>query len=165
MPHFSSAISFYSAKPHPQGKADFCCSKRILVNNLCNCSHKKFIIQDVRDYLKPILRRNPDSIILHMGTNDVNHKKVKKIMNNINSLLQEIKDTNPEIEVILSGLTTREENPQTSQTVIEVNTMLENYCEDSNMHLITHEGCSTVTDITFTEHVSTLIYGSSKRNN
>ena len=74
-----------------------------------------------------------------MGTNDVNHKKVKKIMNNINSLLQEIKDTNPEIDVILSGLTTREENPQTSQTVIEVNTMLENYCEDSNMHLITHE--------------------------
>ena len=37
--------------------------------------------------------------------------------------------TNPEIEIILSGLTTREDNPQAGQTVIEVNIMLENYCE------------------------------------
>ena len=69
-------------------------------------------IQDMRDYLKPILRRNPDSITLHGGTNDTNHNKAKKIMNDIDSLCQEIKDTNPEIEIILLGLTTREDNPQ-----------------------------------------------------
>ena len=58
-------------------------------------------IQDMRDYLKPILRRNPDSIILHVGTNDANHNKAKKIMDDIDSLCQEIKDANPEIEIIL----------------------------------------------------------------
>ena len=30
-------------------------------------------IQDTRDYLKPILRRNLDSIILHVRTNDAKH--------------------------------------------------------------------------------------------
>ena len=100
-------------------------------------------IQDMRDYLKPILRRNPDSITLHGGTNDTNHNKAKKIMNDIDSLCQEIKDTNPEIEIILLGFTTREDNPQAGQTVIEVNTMLENYCEATNMHLITHENITS----------------------
>ena len=57
-------------------------------------------IQDMRDYLKPILRRNPDRIILHVGTNDAKHNKAKKIMDDIDSLCQEIKDTNPEIEII-----------------------------------------------------------------
>ena len=65
----------------------------------------------MRDYLKPILRGNPDRIILHVGTNDAKHNKAKKIMDDIDSLCQEIKDTNPEIEIILSGLTTREDNP------------------------------------------------------
>ena len=51
----------------------------------------------MRDYLKPILRRNPHRIILHVGTNDTKHNKAKKIMDDIDSLCQEIKDTNPEI--------------------------------------------------------------------
>lgn len=46
-----------------------------------------------------------------MGTNDANHNKAKKIMDDIDSLCQNIKDTNPGIENILSGLTTREDNP------------------------------------------------------
>ena len=100
-------------------------------------------IQDMRNYLKPILRRNPDRKILHVGTNDAKHNKAKKIMDDIDSLCQEIKDTNPEIEIILSGLTTREDNPQAGQTVTEVNTMLENYCEATNMHLITHENITS----------------------
>ena len=96
-------------------------------------------IQDMRDYLKPIFRRNPDSIILHIRTNDANHNNAKEIMDDIDSLCQEIEDTNPKIEITLSGLMTREDNPQAGQTVIDVNTTLENYCEATNMHLITYE--------------------------
>ena len=38
---------------------------------------------------------------------------------------------------------TREDNSQAGQTVTEVNTMLENYCEATNMHLITHENITS----------------------
>ena len=35
------------------------------------------------------------------------------------------------------------DNPQVGQTVTEVNTMLENCCEASNMHLIIHENITS----------------------
>jgi hypothetical protein len=42
-------------------------------------------------------------------------------MDDIDSLCQEIKETNPGVEIKLSELTTREDNPQAKKTVTEVN--------------------------------------------
>jgi lysophospholipase L1-like esterase len=98
-------------------------------------------VQDMKDYFRPILRRNPDTIVLHVGTNDVTGNKASKVMDDIDSLCQEIKETNPGVEITLSELTTRDDNPEAKKTVTEVNTLFENYCTATNMlivHLIYH---------------------------
>jgi lysophospholipase L1-like esterase len=82
----------------------------------------------MKDSIKPILRRNPDTIVLHVGTNDVEDNKASKVMDDIDSLCQEIKEKNPGVEITLSELTTREDNPEAKKTVTEVNTLFENYC-------------------------------------
>ena len=41
-------------------------------------------------------------------------------MDDIDSLCQEIKETNPGVEITLSELTTREDNPEAKRTVTEV---------------------------------------------
>ena len=59
--------------------------------------------------------------------------EASKVMDDIESLCQEIKETNPGVEIVLSELTTREDNPQAKKIVNEVNTLLENYCTATNM--------------------------------
>jgi lysophospholipase L1-like esterase len=48
-------------------------------------------VQDMKDHIRPILRRNPDTIVLHIGTNDVKGNKASKVLDDIDSLCQEIK--------------------------------------------------------------------------
>jgi chromosomal replication initiation ATPase DnaA len=59
-------------------------------------------------------------------------------MNDIDRLCQEIKEAAPDVEIILSELTKREDNENAKQTVNEVNKLLENYCTATNLNLITH---------------------------
>ena len=41
---------------------------------------------DMYDYLKPSLKKNPDNIILHVGTNDLVNETSRDILNEILSL-------------------------------------------------------------------------------
>ena len=51
--------------------------------------------EEIEDHIKPILRKNPDVIIIHSGTNDVtNDKPTKK---KIKKVVKLIEDTNPAI--------------------------------------------------------------------
>ena len=85
------------------------------------------------------LRARTGNPPLHVGTNDVKGNKASKVMDDIDSLCQEIKETNPGVEITLSELTTREDNPEAKKTVTEVNTLFENYCTATNMYLIKHK--------------------------
>ena len=87
------------------------------------------------DYVKPILRRKPDNIILHVGTNDTTKRKATEIMNDIDGLCQEIKER--------LKLIKREDNEKAKQTVNEVNKLLENYCTATNLSLITHNNITS----------------------
>ena len=63
--------------------------------------------EDIEDHFKPILRKNPDAIIIHSGNNDAtNDKPTKK---KIKKVIKQIEYTNPEIQVIISRLIHRED--------------------------------------------------------
>jgi lysophospholipase L1-like esterase len=78
-------------------------------------------VLDMSDYIKPVLRRKPDNIVLHVGTNDMKTRKATEIMNDIDNLCREIKEAAPGAELIISKLINREDNKKSKQTVIEVN--------------------------------------------
>ena len=63
--------------------------------------------EDIEDHIKPILPRNPDAIIIHSGSNDVTNDKPTK--NKIKKVVKLIEDTNPNIQVIISGLINRQD--------------------------------------------------------
>ncbi len=64
----------------------------------------------MNDYVKAILRRKPDNIIQHVGTNDPTKRKATEIVNDIDGLYQEIKEAAPNVEIILSELIKREDD-------------------------------------------------------
>ncbi|CAB4036542.1 Scavenger receptor cysteine-rich type 1 M130 [Paramuricea clavata] len=76
------------------------------------------------DYIKPVLRRKLDTVILHVGTNNSTNKEASEIVNDIDKLCQEVKEIDPNVEIIFSELINREDNAKAKTTVQEVNRLL-----------------------------------------
>ena len=86
--------------------------------------------ENIEDYIEPILRKNPDAIIIHSGTNDITNDKPTK--NEIKKVVKLIEDTNPNIEVIISGLIHREDREENDE-IASINNQLESYCNSKNL--------------------------------
>ena len=65
-------------------------------------SFKGSTVEDMYSYLYPLLRKEPDHLILHVGTNDCVNHSANIVLDDIRELKQHIEDTVPGIKVILS---------------------------------------------------------------
>ena len=80
-------------------------------------------ITDMKDYLKPLLRKNPTTLILHVGTNDASNGKenADKIFNDLLELKNEIMRTLPSCHVTISIPTLRKDNMKANGKVKVLN--------------------------------------------
>ena len=67
-------------------------------------------IDDMKDFLKPYLKRSPTNIILHVGTNNSINDSSSVILNKLLSLKNFIHTELPESNVILSNIIDRSDN-------------------------------------------------------
>ena len=67
--------------------------------------------EDMADYLKPLMRKTPDEIIVHVGTNDVKDdtKSTEVVAAGILNLGNQIKDNLPNTKVSISSLIVRKD--------------------------------------------------------
>ena len=73
------------------------------------------------DYLKLLLKQNPDNIILHVRTNNWVSETSRDILNEILSLRNLIEKLCPTCKIIVSNLIYRSDNRKASLTVKNVN--------------------------------------------
>ncbi|CAB4011493.1 Transposon Ty3-G Gag-Pol poly [Paramuricea clavata] len=67
-------------------------------------------VNDMQDYLKPLLRRNPHQIILHVGTNDIkSEKSPDQLVEGIVKLVSQVREKSAHIKVAISALTIRKD--------------------------------------------------------
>ena len=92
--------------------------------------------EDIEDHIKPLPRRNPDAIIIHSGTNDVMDEKPTK--KKIKKVVKLIEDTNPDIQVMLSGLIHQEDREVSDETTF-INCELESYCNSKNFLFVNND--------------------------
>ena len=92
--------------------------------------------EDLREYVRPSFRHNPDLVILHTGTNDLRTKlQSSQIVDQIMKLALNIKcDEN---EVAISSIITR--NDDLNANAIQVNDILKLKCSGYNLGFIEHE--------------------------
>ena len=64
-------------------------------------------IEDMTDFIKPILRKNPEKIILHIGTNNLRNDEAKTAADGIINLAHFIEQRCPDAEIIVLGIVTR----------------------------------------------------------
>ena len=84
---------------------------------------------DLEDYLKPLLRKKPDKIILVVGTNDIQHPPVADILKNIKRLMEQITESLPDCHIVISEIIKRkmkngDENQAIAKKIAEFNKSL-----------------------------------------
>ena len=96
-------------------------------------------IEDMVDYAKPTVRRKPDLIILHAGSNDLRSEKTSdNISSDIMRLALQLKtDIN---DVMVSSITSRADSYNAKGA--EVNSKLKIECERYNLMFIDHSNIS-----------------------
>ena len=75
------------------------------------------LTHDMYDYLNPLLEKNPNNIILHVGTNNSVKETSKDILNEMLSLKNFIEKLCPTCQVIVSNSIYRSDNKKASLTV------------------------------------------------
>ena len=64
-------------------------------------------VDDLHDYIKPLLRKRPDKMILVIGTNDTENKSVADVLKRIKSLLDMILEKLPKCHIVVSEIIKR----------------------------------------------------------
>ena len=94
---------------------------------------------DMKDHINPILRKKPDKLTVHVGTNNLRGRETPtKCAEEIISLAKAIKSNLPMTTVAVSGLTTRTDNDNLAVKVNEVNSTLKRLCRQINVNFIDH---------------------------
>ena len=96
-------------------------------------------VEDLTDYIKPSLKRNPKNIIIHVGTNDLKRKRAKDIAKNIERLCQSIKVEHPQMSISVSEIIQREDNQDLAVKASAVNKELARYSEQKKFYFIKNE--------------------------
>ena len=77
--------------------------------------------QNMHDYIKPTLKRKPDKVVIHVGTNDTKHREAPQIVESIDQLYEKIKTNSRDTDITLSELIIREDSATMKIKVLEVN--------------------------------------------
>ena len=98
-------------------------------------SHGGATVDDVYDYITPLLRKVPTNIILHIGTNDAPYKLAKEIYDEIINLMKYIQNELPNVNIHLSCPILRTDHAK-ANTVLRV---LDRKFKDSSMNIIPND--------------------------
>ena len=65
--------------------------------------------RDIMDYVRPIIRKKPDCIIIHAGTNDLTSRDKIDMLNNYSEIIEQAKNDSPGTSIVLSTIVTRKD--------------------------------------------------------
>ena len=104
-----------------------------------NMSFPGATVEDMADFVKPIIRKKPKKIILHVGTNNLKQENPKKIGKKIIDLANDIKKQDCSIEIAISSIIHRTDDTSLNAKVDKVNKSLEKLCPDNNFGFICND--------------------------
>ena len=89
-------------------------------------------MDDVVDFAKPVIKRKPKKIILHVVTNNLKMDQPKKIKNKVAGLVDSIKAEHPSIDVAVSSIIFSSDDQSLNSKIDEVNRRLSSFFQSNN---------------------------------
>ena len=81
-------------------------------------------IEDLHDYIRPLLRKKSDKIILVIGTNDTENKSVEGALKGIKALLDMMLEKLPKCHIVVSEIIKRKCKATTNEKINKFNSKL-----------------------------------------
>ena len=100
-------------------------------------NHLGATTEDICDFIKPEVRKKPDIIIVHAGTNDITNNT--KSLENYKKITDTIKSKLPNCKYAISNVVMRKDKPAIADKVIEFNSRLSNFCSKNKIDIIENE--------------------------
>ena len=91
----------------------------------------------VKDFIKHIVRRKPDLIIIHAGTNDLTDDNVNTA-ETLTEIFESASDVSPETEIVMSSVITRQDKPGMPKKVKRLNKVIDEVCEKFNIKVMSN---------------------------
>lgn len=110
----------------------------------------------IKHHVKPCLAKKPDRIILHVGTNDLNNKDAKQTADSIASICLDINKECPTTKVAISELIYRDDNPEYTEKVKQVNKHISKLCQQYHWDHIKHSNINNKHLNTYRLHLNKL---------
>jgi lysophospholipase L1-like esterase len=85
-------------------------------------------ISDMEDFVKPLSRRSPDKMVLHVGTNDLRICTPRVIADSIDNLVAQVKEDSPNTTIGVSAILVRNDNDGLAFKALQANIILKVYC-------------------------------------
>ena len=96
--------------------------------------------EDMKDYLKPLIRREPEEIILHVGTNNIKgQESARMVADHIVNLGLQIQENSPKTKVTISGLILRRDSSNLIAKIKHTNALLASFCTQRNWAFISND--------------------------
>ena len=112
---------------HVQGWELSSAEQRVAVKSIAGSR-----IEDMEDYLKPLLRKAPNEVLLHVGTNNVkDSESSQKIAESISKLGGQIKKNSPNTKVAISTIIVRKDKTTIRNKIKDINDILKNICDQN----------------------------------
>ena len=93
-------------------------------------------IADMDDYLRPLLRKKPDEIILHVGTNNIRDESPRSVAEGIVNLVTQIQHDSATTHLAISPLLPRSDNLDLNDKIKEANKILKSFCSSRGLTLL-----------------------------
>ena len=98
--------------------------------------HRGATSEDLSDHLKPVIRKTPDVVIIHCGTNDLQNDI--DTGENIDRMVRNIKLKSPKTKIAVSKIIVRQDKQNISKKVDELNKRLDVICGKHSIDVINH---------------------------
>ena len=83
--------------------------------------HPGATTRDIVDYVKPVIRKKPDCLIIHAGTNDLANKEAVNTIENLRMFIKQTKQVSPDTTVVLSSVVIRRDKQALQKKVSVAN--------------------------------------------
>ena len=147
----NSSDQFDHSQPNRQKKviiAGDCTLKHLQSHKMSKNSQVKIATflgcttQDMKDHIKPLLRRNPDELIIHVGTNSLRSSITPRECAVELIDLAEAISSESSAMISISGLINRSDDEALARKVPDVNKVLKECCQQKNWSFVDHSNIS-----------------------
>ena len=126
-----SCLAGDSIIQHVQGRKLSMSDKHVPVKSFSGAR-----ISDMDDYLKPLLRKEPDSVILHVGTDNIRDESSLSVAEGIINMASQVQQDFPSTRLAISPLLPRSDNLELNDKIKEANKILNSLCSSRGLTLL-----------------------------